>query len=74
MCVSMYVILRNIRQYTNIWSTERGIFDVGCNFNTMVKLDPPYPHSYTTWDLKAGGKRTLERPGHKWECTNYAGF
>jgi len=40
MCVSMYVILRNIRQYTNIWNTERGIYDVGCNFNTMVKLDP----------------------------------
>jgi len=39
MFVSMYVILRNIRQYTNIWSTERGISDVGCNFNTMVKLD-----------------------------------
>jgi hypothetical protein len=40
MCVSIYIILRNIRQYTNIWSTERGIYDVECNFNTMVKLDP----------------------------------
>jgi len=40
MCVSMYVMFRNIRQYTNIWSIERGIYDVDCNFNTMVKLDP----------------------------------
>lgn len=40
MCVLLYVMLRNIRQYTNIWSTEKGIYDVGCNFNTMVKLDP----------------------------------
>ena len=41
MCLLMYVMLRNIRQYTNVWSTERGIYDVGRNFNTMVKLDPP---------------------------------